>query len=95
MPHRAGTTRQEGPVPTFRLETHDGQHDTMEANRLDVRGGQLVFIQRRDAAWRPVATAELRDVRSVERRFTAVDGCRRYVADRAVIQALQAAWAQL
>jgi hypothetical protein len=25
-------------VPTFRLETHDGQHDTIEANRLDITG---------------------------------------------------------
>jgi hypothetical protein len=82
-------------VPTFRLETHDGQHDTIEASRLDITGDQIVFIQRRDADWRPVATAELRDVRSVERRFTEVDGRRRYVPDRAVLQALQAAGAQL
>jgi hypothetical protein len=76
-------------VPTFRLETHDGQHDTIEANRLDITDDQIVFIQRRQAEWRAVATAELHQVRSVERRFTEVDGRRRYVPDKQVTAALQ------
>jgi hypothetical protein len=75
-------------VPTFRLETHDGQHDTIEANRLDITDDQIVFIQRRQAGWRAVATAELAEVRSVERRFTEVDGRRRYVSDKDVAAAV-------
>jgi hypothetical protein len=78
-------------VPTFRLETHDGQHDTIEANRLDITDDQIVFLQRRDADWRAVATAELTDVRRVERRFTEADGRRRYVPDKNVAAALHSA----
>jgi hypothetical protein len=76
-------------VPTFRLETHDGQHDTIEANRLDITDDRIVFVQRRDGDWRAIATAELTDVRTVERRFTEVDGRRRYVPDQDVVAALQ------
>lgn len=76
-------------MPTFRLETHDGQHDTIEANRLDITDDRIVFVQRRDAGWRAVATAELAGVRTVDRRFTEVDGRRRYVPDRDVEAALR------
>lgn len=75
-------------MPTFRLESHDGQHDTIEANRLDITDDQIVFVQRRDGDWRAVATADLTQVRSVERRFTEADGRRRYVPDREVAAAL-------
>lgn len=78
-------------MPTFRLETHDGQHDTIEANRLDITDDRVVFIQRRATGWSAVATAELRNVRAVERRFTEVDGRRRYVPDKHVAEALQSA----
>lgn len=75
-------------MPTFRLETQDGHHDTIEAHRLDITDDQVVFVRRRAGGWHTVAMADLAQVRTVERRFTEVDGRRRYVTDRTVAAAL-------
>lgn len=76
-------------MPTFRLETRDGQHSTIEAHRLDIANDRIVFLIKRETGWGAVATAQLTEVRTVERRMTEVDGRRQYVRDKAVAAALR------
>jgi hypothetical protein len=74
-------------VPTFRLESRDGQHNAVEAHRVDIANDRVA--SKRGTGWGAVETAQLTEVRTVERRMTEVGGRRQYLQDKAVAAALR------